>query len=201
MLWTRITAVTDPLDQSPALRPLTLAEAKAHMRVEDSDEDSVIERLIDAAVAGIEGPKGLGIAVMKRQWKLTLDCFPRTIEIPINQVSTIDKIEYVDNAGDIQTLAASKYRVDLDTEPARIERAYNAEWPTALDVIGAVTVTFTAGYEGSEDVPADLKAGLLLTIGHLYEHRESVVAGVSMQEVPQGAMAIFERYRVGRFGA
>jgi len=195
-MWDRIRPVT-----AAAGDPVTLAEAKAHLRVDSGDEDDLITRLIGAAVAKVEGPKGLGIAVMERQWALSLHAFPCSIVLPLGPVSAVNAITYVDMAGAQQTLDPADYHADLDGEPAGIESAFGKSWPATRNQRGAVTVTFTAGYPAAASVPDDLKTALLMTVAHLFENRETVHLGSSATEIPDTARAILERYRAGRFGA
>jgi len=195
-MWDRIRPVT-----AAAGDPITLAEAKAHLRVDASDEDDLIARLIGAAVAKVEGPKGLGVAVMERQWALSLHAFPRSIMLPLGPVTAVNAIAYLDVSGAQQTLASGDYHVDLDGEPAEIEPAFGKSWPATRNRRGAVTVTFTAGFPDAASVPDDLKTALLMTVAHLYENREIVNVGGSVTEIPDTAKAILERYRAGRFGA
>lgn len=194
---TRVTA--------PASNPVTLTEAKAHLRVDDSDSDTLISALIAAAVAMIDGPHGIGIAMMTQTWRYVLDCFPAYIRLPLTPVQDgilSDSpagvtITYVDTAGATQTLATSDYRLSGGI----LEPAYGEAWPGTRTVRGAVTIDFEVGWGDADDVPQDLKAAILLTVGHLYEHREAVVADATPAELPLGVKAILDRYRNGWAGA
>ena len=66
MVMTRISA--------PAAEPVTLAEAKAHLRVVDAVEDTLISGLIKAAREEVEAATGL--ALISQNWRLYLDCWP-----------------------------------------------------------------------------------------------------------------------------
>ncbi len=195
-MWDRIRAVA-----AAAGDPITLAEAKAHLRVDEADEDDLVTRLIGAAVAKVEGPRGLGLAIMERQWALSLHTFPRSIVLPLGPVKAVNTITYVDPAGAQQTLDPADYHADLKGEPAEIEPAFGKSWPATRNQRGAVTVTFTAGYSDAATVPDDLKTALLMTVAHLFENRETVHLGSGVTEIPDTAKAILERYRAGRFGA
>lgn len=194
-MWLRIRSITEPGET-----PVTVPEAKTHLRVDGTDDDTFILALISAVVAHVEGPNGIGAPVISRQWELTLDGFPCQIQIPMTNITSVDSIVYTDTDGVDKTLAASEYQVDLKGDPVRIEPAYSKTWPSTRAVLGAVTVTFTAGYATAADVPEDLKAGLKLLLGHWYEHREEVTVGTELRTLPFAAQSIFERYRVGRFG-
>ena len=194
--WPRLTRVL-----APAAPAVTLAAAKAHLRVEHAEDDGMIEGLIEAAVATIEGPAGIGIALMTQTWRLSLDggFMAVPIELPLGPVQAVAAITYVDGDGQEQTLDPALYDLDADSRPARIDRTFGATWPAARRQLSAVKITFTAGYGDTPTaVPADLRAALLLMVGHLYQNREAVSR--PMQEMPLGFTAIVERHRVGRFG-
>ena len=48
---------------APAVEPITVSEAKAHMRIEHSDDDALIARLIDVAVSFVDVRGALGKAI------------------------------------------------------------------------------------------------------------------------------------------
>ena len=72
-------------------------------------------------------------------------------------------------------------------------RAYGTEWPETLDAANVVRVVYVAG---AATPPATVKAAMLLTIGHLYENRESVVIGQTAIELPLGVKALLDTVRV-----
>ena len=176
---------------APAEEPLTLADAKAHLRVSSGAEDGYIETLITAARNVAESYTGR--AFIPRSLRYRLDFFPRELLLPVAPVQAVTQIDYVDYAGATQTLAAEAYQVDVASTPARIRPAYQARWPCTRAVLNAVTVLFDAGYAGAgspEDsragVPAEIRQAMLLHIGHLYQHREDVIVGTSAVALPHG---------------
>lgn len=195
-VWNSLTLEAAALDT-----PITLSEAKQHCRVDFADDDALITGLIGAALSEMEGPNGAGLALMPQEWKLSLDCFPRVIEIPMMPVTGVTSIAYTDTDGVVQALDSSAYKVDIDSFPARITPAYGTSWPATRWETGAVKIVFGAGYANAAGVPDDLKAALKLIISHRYENRESVSAGTSFHEVPDTARGILDRYAVGRFSA
>lgn len=178
---------------APTADVLTLTEVKDQLRIDGSTEDAYLERLIKAAIAHVEGPYGIGVILASQEWALHLDNWPGVIEIPLYPVQSVTSIEYLDEQGSSQTLDTSRYRVDLVSNPARITREFNETWPSVRLVTNAITVNFEAGYS---TIPEDLKAAMLMIIAHWYEQRESVVIGTMASEVPQGAQAILNQYRV-----
>lgn len=179
----------------PDSEPITLEEAKHHLRLEYdfTDDDAYISSLITAARRYTEG--WTSNLFMNQGWLMTLDAFPCAnygeIVIPLRPVTEVYAIEYLDDAGVKQTLAATSYRVDVNNFLTRIRPAYGESWPSTRAEIGNVEIRFTAGYENEAGgVPEHLKQGLLLLIGHLYENREDSVIGVSVQSLPRGYDAL-----------
>jgi uncharacterized phiE125 gp8 family phage protein len=189
---------------APVTEIVTTAEAKAQCRIDHSDDDTLINRLIKVAREKLEGPNGIGICFVSQGWRLSLDRFPREIRVPMGPVLSIDSITYVDEGGQTQTLDANLYQWRKERFGARIAPAYDQTWPIARCVYDAVQVNFTAGFPGTEDSPANLtnvpetlKHAMLLLVGHYYENREAVLAG-EMPEMPYGFENIVNQYLVGR---
>lgn len=161
---------------APASAPVTLAEAKAHLRVTASTEDTLIGALVEAATQHLDGWQGiLGRALVQQSWELTLDAFPadeEAIRIPLPPVSSVVSVTYLDAAGAQQTMPPGDYVVDTLSPDAWITLAAGETWPDTLDRINAVTVRFVTGYGAAADVPAPIRAAILLIIGDLYANRE-----------------------------
>jgi len=183
----------------PTEPAINLDRVKQHLGVSFDADDDLISIFLDAATAAVEGPTGIGIALRPATYRLTLDCWPAgPIRLPLRPATGVTSITYKDTAGAIQTLDPATYSIDLDT--GTVCRAINASWPSLANLPGAVTVTFTAGFA---TIPADLKAAILLIVGHYYANREAVVGttgSITPKELPFGVEAIFSRYRVTTFG-
>ena len=83
---------------APILEPMTLAEAKLHLRVDGTDEDDLITALIVAARRRAEHL--LTRALITQTWELTLDEFPAAdIQLPKPGVLSIVSVKYLDSAG------------------------------------------------------------------------------------------------------
>jgi uncharacterized phiE125 gp8 family phage protein len=188
----------------PTVEPLTLAEVKAHLRVDHTDEDSIIALYLQAARMNLEGPEGfLGRAIVTQVWELVIDAFPESeIKIPLPPLQTVDSIRYDDPAGDEQIVDTTDYWVDNVSEPGWV--VPTTMWPTPLDAVNAVRIRFTAGYppdtasppDLTTNIPFDIKAGILLHVGSMYEHREQVVVGVAATSLPWGAENLLRPRRV-----
>ncbi|HUX02264.1 MAG TPA: phage head-tail connector protein [Phycisphaerae bacterium] len=131
----------------PAVEPLLLADAKLFLRVDDTAEDVLIERLIKTARRTVEDESGRALITQTR--KLYLRRFPGcTIRLPNPPLKTAPTIDYTDADGNAQqlTFAAGDYQVDIASSPGRVEPAYGSSWPSTRDIPNAVAVTFTCGY-------------------------------------------------------
>ena len=173
----------------PAGEPISLAEAKQHLRVDGGDDDLLIGSLITAARQAAETITGRQL--MTARWKLVLDAFPgpllmhagsgSSFSLPAHAillakcpVQSVVSVEYLDMNGTTQVLPASDYVLDAACEPARLSPVFGKTWPPTLPQIGAVTVTFDAGYGSASEVPEGLKSWIKLRVGSLYGHREEM---------------------------
>lgn len=173
------------LDTAPTGEPVTLVEAKAHLRESSSDEDALITNLIKAARKRIEDETARQFVTAT--WKMHLDGFPSgDIQIRKCPVVSVSSITYYDTNGDQQTWASSNYETDLVNEPARIRPAYNVVYPsTRSHKLNAVTVTFVAG-QSVASVDQRAKQAILVLLSHWWWNREAV-SELGMHEVPMAA--------------
>ena len=166
-----------------------MVDMKLHLRVDFDEDDTLIVSLISAARQAAETLTGRQIVTAR--WKLVLDGFPgpslmgvpsgRSFSLPGHAillakcpVQSVIAIDYLDMAGAQQTMPASAYTVDTACEPARITPVFGQIWPIALPQIGAVSVTFDAGFGSASEVPEGIKSWIKLRVGSLYAHREEV---------------------------
>src|SRR5574340_228219 len=162
------------LTTGPTAEPLSLAEAKLHLRVDIADDDTLISAMISAARQHAE-------MVMQRQivaatWKLAMDAFPgpSLIGVPAgvplsvpghavllnkSPVFAINSIRYLDMASAWQTMPSTDYAADLSSEPARVTPVFGKIWPIALPQIGAVEVSFSGGF--AAPITADATANTI----------------------------------------
>lgn len=155
----------------PTSEPITLAEAKANLRVVFDDEDADITRMIRAARQMAE--ERLNRALMPQTLAFAADGFCGVLKVPRPPLRQLDSIKYIDGDGAEQTLATG-YIVDGFTEPPMIFTAYGTPWPTARAQAGAVVVQYQAGYEDAASVPEPIRQWMLLAINAFYEHRSAI---------------------------
>jgi len=182
----------------PTETAVSLAEAKAHLRVDFADDDTYITALINSAVMYAEDLSQR--AMVDQTWVQKLDRFQHCIPLVRVPATAVSAVKYKDSAGTLQTLAATEYVVDISSTPGRIVPASGKTWPITLDEIDAVQVTYTAGYGADETkVPDGLKQAVLIHVAQMYENREPVVIGTISSEVPFTYQALINPFMVRRF--
>ena len=174
--------------------PLTLSEAKSHLRVPHDADDAYITSLITRAADYIEGYHSSALALNAQTWEMHLDGFPSVITIPIWPVQSVSSITYRDDEGNEQTL--TEFDADAKGNPATITPNPGASFPQTDGKFNSVTVTFVAGFTR---VPGDLLQAMLLLIGHWYENREAVNVGNIVNEYPLAFEAILNKYAARGF--
>lgn len=180
---------------APTAEPVSLTEAKLHLRVDHDEEDSLILGLIVAAREYAE-------MVTNRQlvtatWTAKLDYFPAyELRLPHPPLASVTSIAYVDSQGTSQTLSASLYSVDTTSKPGMVTPIYGETWPAVQGQHHAVTIVYVAGHGGPESVPDGIKKAMLMSVGHWYENREAVVFG-GPAEVPMAVDALLSPFKVG----
>jgi len=188
----------------PADEPVTLDEAKLDLRLDaygspaEHPDDALVESLITAARQLAENHINAKIA--EWQLELRLPGFCQTILIPDMPLQSIDAVTYIDTNGATQTVDPALYELAGRPEAPVLRPVYGASWPTGVRAQDdAVRIRYTAGYTtGSPDtnpVPEVIKKAIRLIAGHMYENRENVVIGVSVAELPMGALFMLQPYR------
>ena len=176
------------LTNAPDAEPLSVNDVKAHCRIEGTDDDALIGLLIPAVRQYCEHLTARSLCTQK--WALVMDGFylPETQVIYIEKgpVQSIDSITYTDMGGNLQTMLAADYAVDLSGMRARLTPRFGKIWPITLPQIASATINFTAGYGTPAAVPEGLKSWMKLRIGSLYENREDVLTGprITVLEMP-----------------
>lgn len=156
----------------PTELAVSLADTKIHLRVEGSEEDTLITAYIKAAAERAE--QITGRALMPQTWEITLDAFPDAFEITRVPAASVTSLKYWDAGGVQQTLSAALYALDNadDFGASYVVPAFGAAWPDTRQQINAVALRYGAGYATAADVPDSIKSWILLQVAAMYENRE-----------------------------
>lgn len=182
----------------PSIEPITLTEAKQHLRINFSDDDALIQNMITAARVWVE--RGINRALITQTKRATFD-LPMTTQAlgptsgmigreprlafdlpyasPGNTV-TVSAVEFEQDVASWTAVDSTQYMLDSDNAPARLWLKAEALWLwlPSWSWVGFTSprmrITYTCGYGATEvSVPATIRQAILNAVGHLYENRES----------------------------
>ena len=167
----------------PAEEPVSLVEAKAFLKVDDTAEDALITTLIGAARLHVEGVTGR--ALLAQSWRVVLDAWPgdRQVKLPVTPFMAVTKITAYDVAGAGHDIPLAQFL----REPDRLLLPVTVSGMPVLRARQGIEVDYVAGF-GTEpdDVPADIRQALLALVGYWHEHRDAVIVAGSGAIVPSG---------------
>jgi uncharacterized phiE125 gp8 family phage protein len=175
---------------------ITLAEAKAHLRIPSADtsEDDYVSTLISAANTYVETV--CDVVLVSGTYQEHRGHLSNRMQLPVAPVISVDSVVLTNTAGTETTVSTSVYGLDSTTRPPTVRLRTDEEWPDVeLGTVDPVVITFTAGYGSTDNVPSDLKHALKLLIGHWYLNRESVALGTIASKVPQTVDALLAPYK------
>ena len=175
--------MTYALITAPVAEPLTLAEIKAHLRIDGTAEDGLLTSLITTVREYLE--RATGLALISQGWRLYLDTWPGSgvLEISRGPVISIEAVRTFDELGDESAVPLTGHVLDGVRRPARL---WLRESVGVRQAINGVEVDFTAGFgESGADVPDTLKRAMLLHAAHCYEFRGAVPLDMQPASVPE----------------
>ena len=193
---------------------ITSAEIKNWLRIDGSDDDTVIGNLVKAShnwakrytarsittqtlKLSIDSVYDTDIPVKEGNYVgIDQDITRRSILLPQSPVASISSVKYYDDADTESTFASSKYYLDSAGVPARFVLRNGESYPTGLRVANALEITYVAGYGTSNDVPQDIKHACLIYTAWLFEHRGD---GTERNSAPYQATQLLQPYVIRQF--
>lgn len=211
--------VKQKLNLAPTLTPVSLAEVKGFLKIDVTDDDVLLQLLIEAAVKKFEDE--LDLKIMAQKWDVYLDNFPlkrnmsadnyehgdtghvgslfstcNYIELPFGNLTAVDSFITYDEEDTAIVFDASNYEVDTVGRPAKVALRRSAQWPaTILRSLNGIKILCSVGYATAAEVPAYLKQAILIYIGQLYETRGDE-ANEENKAIPKAALALINLQRV-----
>lgn len=188
--------MTSYLLAGPATEPVSLVEAKAFLRVDDSAEDNLIATLITAARIHVESVTGR--ALIEQSWRVVLDDWPvdRIVKLPVAPLMALTAITAYDTDGNGTSIGLTEVLPETHVAPAKLFLPKTFADAPLLRDRQAIEVDYVAGYGDEADhVPSTLVQAILSLIGHWFEHRDAVVLAGSGAVVPAGLDRLLSPYR------
>jgi uncharacterized phiE125 gp8 family phage protein len=186
---------------APVVEPVTRTEAKLYSKIEVTEDDTLVDLLIQAAREEVEAYTGR--AFVERTYRADVAYFDETMELPYEPIIAISHIKYYTAASPsvLTTLATTNYTLTRN----QVIRSNGGTWPAVDSVPNAVQITYTAGYAANTSpideaatVPAAVKAAMYLIIGDLYENREGQVLYPGQMQTNPTVMRLLNYLRVYR---
>tara|TARA_R110002110_G_scaffold24174_8_gene90973 strand:+ start:741 stop:1304 length:564 start_codon:yes stop_codon:yes gene_type:complete len=175
-----------------ASEPVTLGDARAHLRLDTETEDMLLGAFLTAARVALEAQTRR--AFVTQSWRLILDAWPgAVVTLPLAPVSAITAVT-MNDAGAPRTVAPALYDTALEGDAPRL--VANGVWPVPSRRVGGIHIDFTAGYGEAADVPAPLRQAILLLVAHWFENREPVSIGDTAGQLPLSVSALIAPYRL-----
>lgn len=170
--------------------PVSLADAKAHLRVTASTEDARITSYVLAALEAAENH--INRAFAEAEFSILYDGALPTGEtplaLPLPDIQSVAQVTYRDADDALQVLASSAYALDAKRQLLRP----TGEWPAGSEL----TVEVVAGWSSSPvTAPPAFCQAVLLLVGDMYRNREAQVpAQTALRENP-AVWALLQPYR------
>lgn len=199
----------------PEVEPVTLAEAKKHLRVEHEDEDEYIFGLVQAARQYCE--QRTDRCFVDTRLEMKLDTFPADLELPLplppfSPTASRQEIEIkflnvqlqelsVVEAQPVIASSPGTFIANRSATPAVLTPNVNGYWPVSGPIRSAVTIRWWAGYgESGRFVPKAIRHAIMMLVGHWYLNREAVAVNIGNAPiVPMGVDELLSTFAWGSY--
>jgi uncharacterized phiE125 gp8 family phage protein len=184
------------LNSGPSVEPISVAEAKAHCRVDNAAEDLLIAGLVLAARTHVE--RSLGVALIEQSWSLYLDRWPDGpwLDLPLRPVISLEAVRLYSPSDTFMTLPPELFLIDGAGAYPRLARREAVAWPLPGRCVNGIEIAFTAGFGATaEDVPMPIRLAIKMLVAHWYEMREPVLAGEAGNALPLSVASLIAPYR------
>ena len=162
--------MTPLLIAGPAVEPVTLAEMRTYLRLDDNAEDDLVSALIKAARLLVEA--ACGRQLVEQTWRLVLDRWPygRIVRLPLSPLIRVERVRVFDAAGTPADLAPALYRAETASDPPRV--AVDSAAPEPGLAAEGIHLDVVVGFgPPAADVPAPLAQAVRLLVARWFENR------------------------------
>lgn len=182
----------------PAVEPVTLPEARAHLRLDHTDDDDMVGALLTAARAHVEARTRA--LMIEQGWRVYRDAWPETgvVALPFGPLVRVDAIRVLDAAGTPHALDPAAWRVDAAGRPGRVALAPGVSARPGVALNG-IEIDVTVGFGASGiDVPQPLRRAVMMLAARWYENPDGTVVGAMPADIAEGFEALIAPYRIVR---
>jgi uncharacterized phiE125 gp8 family phage protein len=187
--------MTSALITPPAIEPVLLDDAKAHLRIDADDDDALLVAAITAARVHVETLTRR--CLIEQTWRVYLDQWPRRRIVSLGPAPliSVESVTVYDAAGTPVVVDTEDYEVDAVSVPGRI--LLSAAVPVATRQVNGIEIEVVAGYGASSvDVPGPLRQAIMMLVAHWYEHRGVAGHDRAGEIPPLGFEALIAPYRI-----
>ncbi len=156
----------------PQAEPVTLADAKAHLRISHADDDQLIGTLISSARRVVETRTGL--CLIRQMWMQFRDAWPEdgVVSLPLWPIISVEELAVFGEDDQKAVIEPSHYVVDVVSRPARLMLRGSRIWQRPGRAVNGIAVSVEAGFGPSgASVPEPLRLAMLQLVAHWYENR------------------------------
>jgi uncharacterized phiE125 gp8 family phage protein len=169
---------------APVIEPVSLAELKAQLRIDSSDEDELLTSIIKSAREFTEDQ--LRRALLTQTFDYCIQGWPRRnyIKLPFGNLQSVTSIKWKDtDATETTLVVTTDYLVETNGDKCgRIVLPYGASWPSGtLYPSNPITIRFVCGWTTTALIPSKIKQAILMIAADLWSNRELQVFANSGQ--------------------
>lgn len=170
---------------APASEPVSLEQARLHLRLDQTQEDTLLTSLITAARMLVESQTAR--ALITQHWQtIAKTSAAHTLALPLSPVQAVASV-FAREDGNETELAASEWRLEGDV----LHFTNHGEGQQ-------MRIMFRAGYgDDATSVPAPLRQAILQMTAHWFENRgESFSRGTAMPAAIEALLAPYKPVRL-----
>ena len=178
----------------PAAEPWSVAEAKAFLRVEHGDDDTIVAALIAAARGHVEALTRR--ALLTQSWRFVLDAWPANgrIILRMGPLRSVIAARVYDTANHASAIDVETFVVDIAADVIA-----SPCWALPLPgrFAAGIELDVELGYGVlASDVPDALRHAIRMLVAHWYENRGLAAIGANVAMLPAGVGALIAPYRM-----
>ncbi len=187
--------MTAVLITGPAVEPVSLNEAKAHLRVDGTDEDTLVSSLIVAARIHVEAYTHR--IFITQIWSIYLDKWPhdQPLMLPISPVQSVTAINTYEDDDSFVAADPVSYVVDAVSFPPRIRGRGTGVPPRPGRALNGIEIIVNAGYGNDGiQVPQPIRQAILMLVAQWFEHREPPTLNGPDDAMPPAVASLLRSY-------